>query len=106
MLVGTDALGALVMLTALAVLVVLVVPGGAVMEAVPLGEPDVVTAKTMSYSPTEGVGTLSVHAVLLSPILRALISACGISSAPAPGIPNAPKITPGVSVENTHTAPP
>ena len=113
---GTDALGALVMLAVLAVPAVLVVPGGVVVEAVPLvavptdEETDVdadsvVTAKTMSYCPTEGVGTLSVHTVLLSPILRALMSACGISSTPAPGIPNPINFIPGVSVENSHTAP-
>lgn len=40
--------------------------------------------KTMSCSPTNGVGTLSVHAVLLSSILLASISACGISADGAP----------------------
>ena len=111
----TDGLGVLVMLAVLAVPAVLVVPCATVMEAVPLvavptgEETDIVadgvaTPKTMSYCPTEGVGTLNVHTVLLSSILRASMSAWGISSAPAPGIPRKPNFTPGVSVENSHTA--
>ena len=120
---GIDVLGVLVMLAVLAMPVmlsmlsepaILVILGATVMEAVSVvavptdEETDGVTnAKTMSYCPTEGVGTLSVHTVLLSPILRALMAACGISSdgAPVPGIPKDPNFTPGVSVENFHTAP-
>ena len=82
----TDGLGVLVMLAVLAVPALPVVPGTTVMEAVPLvavpteGERDVVadgvaTPKTMSYCPTEGVGMLNVHTVLLSSILRASMSA-------------------------------
>ena len=102
----------LVMLAVLAVAAVFVVPGGTVVGAVPLvavspeeGPDGVANAKTISYSPTEGVGTLNVHTVLLSSILRASMSAWGMFSAPAPGIPREPNFTPGVSVENSHTAP-
>lgn len=112
----TDKLGVLVMLAVLVVPPGLVVPGGTVTEAVPLvavpteeetelDTDGVASAKTMSYCPTEGVGTLNVHTVLLSSIFRASMSAWGISSAPAPGIPKEPNFTPGVSVENSHTAP-
>ena len=67
----------------------------------------VANPKTMLCPPTDGVGTLSVHTVLLSSILIASISACGISAdcAPTPGIAAYPNLTPGVSVENFQTAP-